>query len=109
MDDCDWVFPSRRAVNEVRPHLDVLDRLGLTAAGDPRHLWMSTAREVAPRHVHRWLAQQTMTDDDLRMLGHYGEPSHEEQRRAANAIASAINTQLGVTPSSVVELKRKRA
>ena len=106
VDDCDWVFPSRRVVNEERPHLDVLDRLPTTAAGDIRHLWMSTAREVAPRHVHRWLAQQTMTDDDLRMLGHYGEPSHEEQRRAANAIASAINAQLGVTPCSVVEMKR---
>ncbi len=108
-DDCEWVFPSRRKVDGERGHLDVLDRLPTTAAGDLRHLWMSTAREVAPRHVHRWLAQQTMTDDDLRMLGHYGEPSHDEQSRAANAIASAINTQLGVTPSSVVELKRKRA
>jgi integrase len=108
-DDCNWVFPSRRVVSGTRGHLDVLDRLPTTAAGDLRHLWMSTAREVAPRHVHRWLAQQTMTDDDLRMLGHYGEPSHEEQRRSANAIASAINIQLGVTPSTVVALKRKRA
>ncbi|MEP4194611.1 MAG: tyrosine-type recombinase/integrase [Aliishimia sp.] len=108
-DDCDWVFPSRRVVSGARGHLDVLDRLPTTAAGDLRHLWMSTAREVAPRHVHRWLAQQTMTDNDLRMLGHYGQPSHEEQKRSANAIASAINVQLGAPPSSVVELKRKRA
>jgi integrase len=55
-DEYGWVFPSRRKVDEVRGHLDVLDRLPLTAAGDLRHLWMSTAREVAPRHVHRWLA-----------------------------------------------------
>lgn len=109
VDDCDWVFPSRREVNGRRGHLDVLDRLPLTRAGDLRHLWMTTAREVAPRHVHRWLAQQTMTDDDLRMLGHYGQPSYEEQKRSANAIASAINAQLGAPPSSVVELKRKRA
>ena len=109
VDDCDWVFPSRRAVNGRRGHLDVLDRLPLTRAGDLRHLWMTTAREVAPRHVHRWLAQQTMTDDDLRMLGHYGQPSHEEQKRSANAIASAVNVQLGTPPSSVVELKRKHA
>jgi hypothetical protein len=43
------------------------------------------------------------------MLGHYGQPSHQEQKRSANAIASAINLQLGTPPSSVVELKRKRA
>jgi len=108
-DDCDWVFPSRRKVGEERGHLDVLDRLPLTAAGDLRHLWMSTAREVAPRHVHRWLAQQTMTDDDLRMLGHYGAPSFDEQKRSAEAIASAINTQFGIAPSSVIELKRQHA
>ncbi len=106
LDDCEWVFPSRRVVGNERGHLDALDRLPLTAPGDLRHLWMSTAREVAPRHVHRWLAQQTMTDDDLRMLGHYGEPSYAEQKQSAEAIASAINTQLGITPSSVVELKR---
>jgi hypothetical protein len=52
-DDCEWVFPSRRKVGNMRGHLDVLDRLPLTAAGDLRHLWMSTAREAAPRHVHR--------------------------------------------------------
>ena len=108
-DDCEWVFPSRRKVGDMRGHLDVLDRLSLTAAGDLRHLWMSTAREVAPRHVHRWLSQQTMTDDDLRMLGHYGEPSYDEQKRSAEAIASAINSQFGIAPSSVIEMKRKRA
>ena len=26
-DDCDWVFPSRRKVSDVRGHFDVLDRL----------------------------------------------------------------------------------
>jgi len=106
-DDCDWVFPSRRAVEE-RGHLDVLDRLSLTCAGDLRHLWMTTAREVAPRHVHRWLAQQSMTDDDLRMLGHYGEPSSDEQKRSANAIAAAINVQFGITPASVIEIRNGR-
>lgn len=108
MEDCDWVFPSRCKTGE-RGHLDFMNRMPLTCAGDLRHLWMSTAREVAPRHVHRWLAQQTMTDDDLRMLGHYGEPSHDEQKRSAEAIASAINFQFGITPSSVVELKRQHA
>lgn len=106
VDDCEWVFPSRRVVSGARGHLDVLDRLPTTAAGDLRHLWMSTAREVAPRHVHRWLAQQTMTDNDLRMLGHYGAPTPDEQSRSANAIAAAINAQFGITPSSIVELKR---
>lgn len=104
-DDCDWVFPSRRIVEE-RGHLDVLDRLPLTCAGDLRHLWMTTAREVAPRHVHRWLAQQSMTDDDLRMLGHYGEPSSDEQKRSANAIAAAINTQILKTPATVIAMKQ---
>jgi integrase len=107
-DDCDWVFPSRRLVGrDGRGHLDVLDRLPLTAAGDLRHLWMSTAREVAPRHVHRWLAQQSMTDDDLRMLGHYGEPSIDEQKRSANAIAAAINTQFSKQPSTIIALKHQ--
>lgn len=106
-DDCDWVFPSRRLVGGDRGHLDVLDRLPLTAAGDLRHLWMSTAREVAPRHVHRWLAQQSMTNDDLRMLGHYGEPSTDEQKRSANAIAAAINTQFLKTPASVIEIRNR--
>lgn len=108
-DECEWVLPSRRVVSGKRGHLDVLDRLPTTAAGDLRHLWMTTAREVAPRHVHRWLAQQTMTDGDLRMLGHYGEPSHAEQKQSAEAIASAINAQFGITPSSVVEMKRRHA
>jgi len=70
-DDCYWVFPSRRVVSGTRGHLDVLDRLPLTSAGDLRHLWMSTAREVAPRHVHRWLAQQTMTVDMYGLSGHF--------------------------------------
>lgn len=109
VDGCDWVFPSRRLVGDRRGHLDVLDRLPLTSAGDLRHLWMSTAREVAPRHVHRWLAQQTMTDDDLRMLGHYGEPSFDEQKRAANAIAKAINTKIKVASASVIEMVPMRA
>lgn len=108
-DDCAWVFPSRRVVGEERGHLDALDRLPKTAAGDLRHLWMSTAREVAPRHVHRWLAQQTMTDDDLRMLGHYGEPTQEEQKRSADAIANSINNQFGLSPANVVEIRQATA
>ncbi|WP_170430678.1 tyrosine-type recombinase/integrase [Ruegeria arenilitoris] len=107
--DCDYVFPSRRIVGDERGHLDDLDRMTLTAAGDLRHLWMSVAREVCPRHVHRWLAQQTMTDDDLRMLGHYGEPSHEEQKAGADAIASGVNRQFSKTPETVVELATKHA
>lgn len=108
-DDSDWVFPSRRIVKGKRGLLDVLDRLPLTAAGDLRHLWMSTAREVAPRHVHRWLAQQTMTDDDLRMLGHYGAPSYDEQKRSAEAIAAAINRLFSETPATVLEYGRNHA
>lgn len=108
-DDCDWVFPSRRIVGDARGHLDALDRLELTAPGDLRHLWMTAAREVAPRHVHRWLAQQTMTDDDLRMLGHYGEPTRAEQKTSANAIAAYILRNVGETPANVVELGKARA
>lgn len=39
VDGCDWVFPSRRLVGDRRGHLDVLDRLPLTSAGDLRHLF----------------------------------------------------------------------
>ncbi|PID37292.1 MAG: integrase [Rhodobacterales bacterium] len=108
-DDCEWVFPSRVVRRDTRGHLDVLDKLPLTKPGDLRHFWMTVAREVAPRHVHRWLSQQTMTDNDLRMLGHYGEPTYEEQKAAANAIAAAINTRIEAAPSSVVELRRNTA
>ena len=48
-----------------------------------------------------------MTDDDLRMLGHYGEPSIDEQKAGAEAIASRVNGQLGA-PSNVVELTVSR-
>ncbi len=109
IDDCDWVFPSRRVVGDARGHLDALDRLPLTAPGDLRHLWMTAAREVAPRHVHRWLAQQTMTDDDLRMLGHYGEPTREEQKASADAIVASINSRLKRRPANVVEIGRATA
>lgn len=108
-DDCEWVFPSRVVRRDTRGHLDVLDKLPLTKPGDLRHFWMTVAREVAPRHVHRWLAQQTMTDNDLRMLGHYGEPTYEEQKAAANAIAAAISKRIQAAPSSVVELRRNTA
>lgn len=108
-DDCDWVFPSRRILGESRGHLGQMDALNLTKPGDLRHFWMTVAREVAPRHVHRWLAQQTMTDNDLRMLGHYGEPTYEEQKAAANAIAAAISKRIQAAPSSVVELRRNTA
>lgn len=109
-DDCDWVFPSRRRIDGERGHLDnALDRLALTCAGDLRHFWMTSAREVAPRHVHRWLAQQTMTDDDLQMLGHYGEPTREEQKATANAIASHILKRLRRAPTNVVEIERVTA
>ena len=108
-DDCNYVFPSRRIVGCTRGHIDVLYRLPETLPGDLRHFWMTIAREVAPRHVHRWLAQQTMTDDDLRMLGHYGEPSYDEQKRAAEAIAAGINERLGLASSSLIELARMGA
>lgn len=108
-DDCDWVFPSRRIIGDKRKHLGQMDGLELTNPGDLRHFWMTAAREVCPRHVHRWLAQQTLTDNDLRMLGHYGEPSFEEQKRGADAIAEAINKQLQDAPCNVVEISRKHA
>ncbi|MFL4471560.1 tyrosine-type recombinase/integrase [Tateyamaria armeniaca] len=107
-EDCDWVFPSRVLRCDKRGHLDVPDKLPLTKPGDLRHLWMTVAREVAPRHVHRWLSQQTMTDNDLRMLGHYGEPSWDEQKRAADAIAGAIKSRIG-GESNVVSLLEARA
>lgn len=105
-DDCDWVFPSRRLMGDVRGHLDALDRLDNTTAGDLRHYWMSLARETCARHVHRWLAMQTMTDDDLRMLGHYGEPSRDEQKAGAEAIAAAVNSSFPSSPANVVAIVR---
>jgi len=86
--------------------MDALDRLPRTTASDLRHLWMSTAREIAPRHVHRWLAQQTITDDDLRMLGHYGEQTPDKQKRSASAIANSINNKFGLSPANVVEIRQ---
>ena len=108
-EDCDWVFPSRRRTKDVRGHLGQMDELGLTKPGDLRHFWMTIGREVCPRHVHRWLAQQTLTDNDLRMLGHYGEPSHEEQKRGATAISEAIGRRIKDVPCSVVEIGQRRA
>ncbi len=105
-EDSGYVFPSRRVVGDTRGHIDVLDRLPKTLPGDLRHFWMTVAREVAPRHVHRWLAQQTMTDNDLRMLGHYGAPTLKEQKAATEAIAVAINKQFQNVPSNVVEIGR---
>ena len=105
-DDCDWVFPSRRVVGDVRGPLDALDRHPLTSAGDLRHYWMSIARETCDRPVHRWLSQQSMTDDDLRMLGHYGEPTRAAQKAGAEAIASAINAQFKAVPANVVAIAR---
>nr|WP_302477137.1 tyrosine-type recombinase/integrase [Ruegeria arenilitoris] len=105
-EDSDYVFPSRRVVGDTRGHIDVLDRLPKTLPGDLRHFWMTVAREVAPRHVHRWLAQQTMTDNDLRMLGYYGAPTLKEQKAATEAIAAAINKQFQNVPSNVVEIGR---
>jgi integrase len=104
-EDCDWVFPSRRVVGDQCGPLDALDRLPKTAAGDLRHFWMSTALEIAPRHVHRWLPQQKMTDDDLRMLGHYGEQTPDKQKRSATAIANSINKKFGLSPANVVEIR----
>ena len=63
---------------------------------------MTTARSVAQVHVVRWLALHTLTDDELRMIGHYGEPSPEEQKAGVDAIASAINGLIGIAPSKVV-------
>ncbi|MDJ0993804.1 MAG: integrase family protein [Dinoroseobacter sp.] len=100
------VFPSR--VKEVG-HIDHPDRLAKTSIGDLRHYWMTAAREVAPLHVHRWLGQQSLTASDLRMLGHYGEPTVEEQRRAANAIAARLNTEMGTGSQRVIELHRTSA
>jgi len=43
------------------------------------------------------------------MLGHYGEPTYEEQKAAANSIAAAISKRIQAAPSSVVELRRNTA
>jgi integrase len=112
--DCDWVFPSRRQMPDgaggfVRGHLDAIDRFGDTSHGDLRHYWMTIARGACALHVQRWLGLHTLTGDDLRTVGHYGEPTIDEQRDGANAIASAVNQALGRRPSNVVALDRDTA
>lgn len=104
--DCDWVFPSRRVVGDERGHLDAIDKFGGTSHGDLRHYWMTIARGACALHVQRWLGLHTLTGDDLRMVGHYGEPTIDEQRDGANAIAAAVNQALGRGPSRVVAIHR---
>ncbi|MBK0327888.1 hypothetical protein I5535_11345 [Rhodobacteraceae bacterium F11138] len=52
--------PVARPAQRKEEHLDVLDKLPLTKPGDLRHFWMTVAREVAPRHVHRWVLTSGM-------------------------------------------------
>lgn len=53
---CNWVFPAARRIKGILGHLDVLDRLPLTAPGDVRHLWNEAAMSVVmPYHLQRWL------------------------------------------------------
>jgi hypothetical protein len=70
MDDCDWVFPSRRVVGSQRGHLDALDRLSLTAEGDLRHLWNVATHDVETREmVLHWLCGQSLAKGEQKNLG----------------------------------------
>lgn len=107
MHHSDWVFPSVRRMKGKPTHLDVLDRLPLTAPGDVRHLWNEAAMSVViPYHLQRWLNQQNLKDKEIAMLGHYGVPDLDAQRDAANKVSAYIMSRCGVAPSSVVELRK---
>ncbi len=102
----DWVFPSVRRIKGKHGHLDVLDRLPLTAPGDVRHLWNEAAMSVViPYHLQRWLNGQNLTGKEIAMLGHYGVPDLASQRDAANKVSAYIMSRCKSTPSSVVEMR----
>ena len=101
----DFVFWSAKA-----DHVFKLDRLPLTAPGDLRHLWTEAAMSVvAPYHLMRWLNGHNLTGDEIKMLGHYGEPDLASQREAANRISNYVLSRCGGSPSNVLELRRTSA
>ncbi|MBE0554824.1 MAG: integrase family protein [Rhodobacteraceae bacterium] len=110
IDDCPWVFPSRRIVGEARGPLDALDRLPLTCEGDLRHLWNEATHEVETREmVLHWLCGQALAKGEQKNLGLYGVVPVERQRKVANEIAKVINKRIGMTPANVVELAKATA
>jgi len=110
IDDCPWVFPSRRIVGDERGALDALDRLPLTCEGDLRHLWNEATHEVETREmVLHWLCGQALAKGEQKNLGLYGVVPVDRQRKVANEIASVISTRIGMTPANVVELAKVRA
>lgn len=103
----DWVFPSCRRINGKLGHLDVLDRLPLTAPGDMRHFWNEAAMSVViPYHLQRWLNQQNLKDKEIAILGHYGVPDLASQRDAANKVSNYILSRCQAAPCSVIEISR---
>jgi integrase len=107
MDDCDWVFPSRRIVGDARGPLDALDRLELTTEGTLRHLWNVASQDVETREmVLRWLCGHALTDGDTKNLGLYGMVPVERQRKVANLISTIIDHKCRVSPANVVEIGR---
>lgn len=110
LDDCDWVFPSRRVVGNERGHLDALDRLTLTTEGDLRHLWNEATEDVDGRElVFRWLCGQNLTGGESKSLGFYATVPVERQRKVANQVSSVIDRRCEVEPANVVELGRVHA
>lgn len=109
-DDCDWVFPSRRRIGDLRGPLDRLDRLALTAPGDVRHLWDEATHDVDTREmVLRWLTGHTLDGAETKSLGFYGTVPVERQRKVANEIARVIERRCEASPANVVEMGRVRA
>lgn len=117
MNDCDWVFPSRRIVGDERGHLDALDSLDMEGPiefsmgeGHLRHAWMEAAQEVDSREmVLHWLTGQALNKGDAKNLGLYAIVPVERQRKVANAIAAYILRNVGETPGNVVALEQARA
>lgn len=110
INDCPWVFPSRRIVGDARGQLDQLDRLSLTCEGDLRHLWNEATHEVETREmVLYWLCGQALAKGEQKNLGLYGVVPVERQRKVTNEIARVIGKRIGMTPANVVELAKATA
>ena len=107
MDDCDWVFPSRRIVGDERGPLDAIDRFGDTTVNVLRHYWMPIARTRLDLATAKWLGLHSMKASGFGMLGHYGKPSLVEQYEAGNVVASVIASRIQESPANVVEIGRR--
>lgn len=102
-----WVFPSPRlGVHMHRLRRDELPNQ-IIAPGDLRHYYGDALEASgASLMVRRWLVQQSLRADEIAMLGHYAQPVDEVQRIAANKATAYIMSRCGVTPRTVLDMRR---